>query len=211
MESFSAPVTAPPFHDQIRDGRIDHLISLMGHHSVPAPNYRKKLLERLSAFSDTTLDIIETSAEDGYVLDSATIIKHTEHAVREASFYLPRFTRDTTAYDSREIANGLHYLDRYRNVDRLEELTGTELDIASAFLNVTSALYEHASADHVEITYYKSDSAGYIKDPALQDLIATNYQQAETIISYIVERGSADSEALRDYLDNETALKGGVL
>lgn len=211
MESFSAPVTAPPFHDQIRDGRIDHLISLMGHHSVPAPNYRKKLLERLSAFSDTTLDIIETSAEDGYVLDSATIIKHTEHAVREASFYLPRFTRSIDLYEAREITNGLHFLERYMSVNQLEQLTGTELDIASAFLNVTSALYDYASADYVNITYHQNASAGYVNNPALQELIATYHQQAGMIVSYIEERGSADPDAVREYLENETVLKGGVL
>jgi hypothetical protein len=200
-----------PFHDQIRDGRIDLLIFLMGQHSVPAPNYSKKLREKLATFEATTLDIIEASAEDGHVLDAATIIKSTEHAVREASFFLPWFTGDFSIYEAREITNGLHFLDRYQSVSRLEELTGTELDIAGAFLNVTLALYDYASADYVDITYNQNESAGYVKDPSLQDLIAIHYQQAETITRYIEERGSADPEALSEYLENSTALKGGVL
>jgi hypothetical protein len=203
--------TGVPFYDQIRDGRIDHLMFLMSQHSVPAPNYSKKLREKLATFEEVTLDIIETSAEDSYVLNAATIIRSTEHAVREASFYLPRFTGQIDKYEAREITNGLHFLDRYQSVSRLEELSGTELDIASAFLNVTSALYDYASADYVDITYRQNDSAGYIKDPALQELIATRYQQADMIIGYIVERGSANPEALRDYLENGTVLNEGVL
>lgn len=205
----STPIAAQPFHDQIRDGRIEHIASLIG---GAVPNYyNNKLLSKLTDFSEATLDLIEASADEGYTLDVVTFIASPESAVREATFYLPRFTRDVSKYEVREITNGLHYLDRYRNVEKLDELTGTELDIASAFLNVTSALYEHASADHVVIAYHKGESAGHISEPALQELVATYYQQADMIISYIVDRGSADPDAVREYLENETVLKGGVL
>jgi hypothetical protein len=96
------------------------------------------LFEALDSFSDSTLALIEsnafwsmTQAKVRPQFLNKLITKSDERLVREFMFYRHRFTKYVTHSMASEVIVGLHYLERYKGQEALEELTGKELEIAS--------------------------------------------------------------------------------
>lgn len=192
--------------------------------------YKISLFEALDSFSDSTLTLIEsnafwsmTQAKVRPQFLNKLITKSDERLVREFMFYRHRFTKSVTHSMASEVIVGLHYLERYKAQDALEELTGKELEIAVTFLNTTIALFDNTDAMQVAFdddeeaisswdrTFYHGEPARFNRDIALQEVIAEYYEQADAIITYFKERRTADPVTLRKYLEDGTALQDGVL
>ena len=210
------PASVVPFHDQIREGRIDHLVVQL--RSIDG-GLNLKVRNKLEQFEDSTLDLIEAAAEWNANLSTPSeyfmnnvLLTRTERTICEAAFYCTRTSGDFDSHEVCENTTGLHLLDRYKEQDKLEELTGTELEIATAFINITAALKNNSDGRQLSfIEYEGTEAAWYIHDTELQDFIAAHHQHADDIIGYIGERRSANTEELRDYLTNGTILKTGIL
>jgi len=206
---------APPFHDQIREGRIDHLVVQL--RNIDG-GLNLKVRNKLEQFEDSTLDLIEAAAEWNDSLSTPSeyfmnnvLLTRTERTICEAAFYCTRTSGDFDSHEVCENATGLHLLDRYKEQYKLEELTGTELEIATAFINITAALKNNTDGRQISFVKEGTEAAWYVHDIELQDFIAAHHQHADDIIGYIEERRSANPEELRDYLTNGTILKTGVL
>ena len=215
--STNLPAPAAPATDYLKERRINSLVTKLDTHLLLSPGQTFKLKNALAAYKDsTTYDLLEAAAQwnskrlfpDGNFM-YATITQNTEQAVREAAYYRTRFDTEISNSKVNHLINGMHLLDRYKDT-ALEQLTGTDQEIATALLEVTKALNEHAK-DAVTHVFRNDDPATVIHDPDLIDLITTQYHRSHQIISYIEERRSADPAALREYLDNNTALDNGVL
>lgn len=192
------------------EGRVTSLINNL--YSRDDRTTRNNLRKKLRTLDGDTLDLIEEATTERYRVSPSTIIRGEERSIREAAFYGPRCThREINPYDALTVIRGLHFLDRYQTMIAMDRFTGTELDIATAYLNVTSAIYAHAG-EYLDFSKeYQREKAGYIKNPVLQDLIAVHYQQADAIIRYIDDRKTADPELLLAYLEDESPLREGVL
>lgn len=173
----------------------------------------------LARFSDSTLSLIESTvswnASKGNLrrrfMESA-ITSASEPATRELMFCIQLINNDLSSHEAFIFITGLHHLNHFRHTPRLEELTGKDLRIAAAFLNITAAIWENTDME-TYLAVHESDEeyAEYIKDPELQAIIVQNPEAAETIISYISERGTADTDGIRGYLSNAMAIRKGTL
>lgn len=194
------------------------LVTLLDSHSLLGIGKSAKLQRRLERFKEaSTFELLKEVAEWNNSLPHPegnfmylTIMEHKESVVRETAFFRLRFNKKQRSHAATYLVSGLHFLDRYAETKHLEQLTGTELEIASAFLNVTAVLSRHASRYNAEVNTYDTHGV-YIKSPELQELIAEHYDKSEDIITYIQERQSAEPDDLRNYLEHTGALRDGVL
>lgn len=215
-KTLPAPAAAPAT-DHLKEQRVNNLVASLDAHLLLSPGQVHKLRTKLSSYKNsTTYDLLDAAAQwnTEQLLPSgkfmfSLITLSTEQAVRETAYYRPRLGADLSNNQVHQLTHGMHLLDRYRDT-RLEELTGQEQELATAYLAITATLDAHVPDDTLH-DFYKNEPAVTIRDPKLIDLIATHCQQTHQIISYIEERSSAVPAALREYLDNATALKTGVL
>jgi hypothetical protein len=293
---------------------VKHILDIIKAHNIARTNPVNDARERLATYSDSTISlIIKESRSPNHRIELViiAIVESDEHTVREVMHLHPYCAKETAPKPHKQgdlisIIRGLHRLDRYKTTSHLDTLTGSELDIAAAFINVTSAVYRyfensplevktpvnpamgsiHISspvvqqfiADHHHRTtdlfglfkeglysdarsalsgfpslrWYKEQKPEsltgetidkaisylritaalnahteyehltrsgadwnyqgmYLHNQAFENLVEQHYDNTDTIIEYIKDRGSADPETLRHYLANNTALKGGVL
>ena len=169
-------------------------------------------------FSDKTIELIANTVE-WYTAQTgperefaySMLTEYDESSVRRFMLFLPQFTTDFDTYESREVITGLAHLERFKDQPQIDFLTGEEFNIAVAFLNVTAALYDRMDDKYLAFYDDRENPAGYIKDTRYQEFVIQNYRQSDAIAQYIRERGIVDAEAIKDYLDNGTALNTGVL
>jgi hypothetical protein len=178
-----------------------------------------QLRERIETLSDSTLAIVESTAAWSRqranpipsFIDIAIMFTN-ESLTREALFFRPLIDAD----DADPVlvlgaVTGLHWIDRFRRYERLEYLTGHDLETAVAFINITIALHEHTEREQLDPTPRNNVAGAVLIDQDLHEIIATSPNKADKIIQFIIERKSADPGALRDYLNNETVLRDGTL
>jgi hypothetical protein len=194
--------------------RTKELASLLDTNLMLSPKEMFKLRNKLDTYKDpTTYDLIQEAAERNnaslfpqFNYMYKLIILNPEQNVRETCHYRELIDKQLGTTELHGYVNGLHLLDRYKNT-KLEDLTGAELDTAVSLINIAATLKEHAPD---ELTN-DDDRAVTFRNPELTDLILENPQHGPSIISYIEERHTADPTALREYLNNATALNNGVL
>lgn len=204
--------------EQDRSARVNEVIDRLNIHSTLFPVRRERLQMKLADVQDSTLTLIQAAADWNAGLRTAetsfmyiVLTQSSEATIRETSIFRPLFSKSISSGQAREVVNGLHYLDRYKYQTNLEDLDWEEMEIATAFINITVALYGHANSDELHMPDYEDRTCFCIKSRELQDFIATHYRQADDIIGYITDRKTADPETIRKYLENGTALKNGVL
>lgn len=106
--------------------------------------------------------------------------------------------------------SGLPHLRWYKN-QSIAGVTEEIIDIAISYLRLTDALQTYSKYEHLALGGSAQRPAAYIDNPALEDIIDQHLRQVENIIELIKERGTADIGMIRDYLDDDTALKNGTL
>lgn len=206
--------------DDAKATRISSIIDSLDVHSSSDPGLVINLKNILGGYKDdTTYDLIENSIAadkqkprpDG-VFFSATIAYGTEQGVREAAYYRMLVPDYINLGTLQSCLRGLRLLECYRDI-KLEELTGSELNIVLALINV-SIKFIVLEMDENELGFYYDDngrSSVLIENSDLIDLIADNHQQVDSIIRFIEDRHSADPAALHEYLNDTTALQNGTL
>ena len=169
-------------------------------------------------FSDSTMELIASTVESHeakpgpeHEFPFHMFVEYPESSLRSFMVYLPQLDAEFDNFEATEIITGLTRLERFKDHPQIDALTGEDFDIAVAFLKVTSALYDRMDDKHLTFYEGKGDPAGYIGDISYQDLIVRHYRQADAITDYIRERGISDLDAIKEYLDNGTALNTGVL
>lgn len=177
------------------------------------------LRKRINTLSDSTLEIAHATTEWSRqrtmtvedLIDIA-IMFTDEPQTREALFYRPLI--DADGADPVLILGaitGLHWVDRFRRYERLEDLTGHDRDTAVAFINVTIALHQHTDREQLDPTPRNGIAGAVLVDLELHDIITETPDKSDQIIEFIAERKNADPEALREYFRNDTALREGSL
>jgi len=203
--------------------RINDLIDSLGVDSSSDPALKTSLTKILGGYADeTTYDLIEASvvkdnqkSRPDRVFFSSVIMYSTEQEVREAAYYRSLVPEYINLGTLQACLRGLHILGCYEDM-KLEELTGTELSIVTALINI-SIKFIIFDMDEIELGFYRDGDgkpAVLIDNDELGDLIVDHHQQVDSIIRFIEERHSADSAALREYLSDPTAassLRSGVL
>ena len=206
-----APAPLPSYH---RERRIKDLTASLDTELLLSPEELFKLRNKLDTYKDpTTYDLLQEAANrnneqlmpEGNFMYKL-IITQPEQNIRETCHYKGLTTNDLGTTELHGYVNGLHVLDQYKNT-KMEDLTGTELTTAINLIDIAATLRRNAP---IELTGW-DDAAVTYRNPELTNLVLANPQHATAIISYIEERHSADPEALRDYLNNTTALNNGVL
>jgi hypothetical protein len=139
------------------------------------------------------------------------ILEIKESALREVMFFCSRLTFNVHLVGVMQITAGLHLVDDYEEVSDLTCLRGEALDVATALFNVTAAVAEYTTQDQLVTKSHQGRKALCLSDLELQGLITASHQQANDIIAVIRERDSSDAGAIREYLNNGTALGTGVL
>lgn len=206
-----APAPLSSYH---REQRIKDLATRLDNQLLLGPNEMFKLRNKLDTYKDpTTYDLLEAAADsnNAFPLPEGNfmyklIIDYPERNIRETCHYRDLTNKNLGTTELHGYINGLHQLDRYKNT-RLEDLTGTELATAVNLINIAASLQEYAPQELND----DDDRVITFRNPELMDLILDNPQHAPAINSYIEERHTADTDALRNYLTNTTALNNGVL
>lgn len=178
---------------------------------------------KLQNLSDATLALIRDAAEWNHdaghkksrynraLFMKNAIIEIKESALCEVMFFCPRLAFNVHLIGVMQIVAGLHLLDDYEESTDLTRLRGEELAVATALINVTTAIAEYTTQDQLVTKTHHGRTVLYLSDLELQELITASYQQADAIIDVIRERGSSDVGAIREYLSDGTALNSGVL
>jgi hypothetical protein len=143
----------------------------------------------------------------------SVITETDERTVRETMFHRPHYAIDVDTNNAISITKGLHQLERFKDHPHLEELTGEDLDTAIAFLKVTDFLDSSFSGENLAYEYVDDDQdeSVYIADEEMHDLIVQHYGKADDMMKFMESRDSSDPAALREYLENYTALAEGSL
>lgn len=201
---------------EIIDTLMDELDFALVYNGGSARGFRSKL----EALSDSTIDMIWATSnwvqEQGlsrYELLHPLITLGREQMIREVVFHRPHFTEQIETRAAIQIINGLKYLDQFQKAEKLDELSGRELAIAKAVLNVTAALHGHAAGNTLidEIGEGLDDDVIYIFNPDLVDLIAEHHGKSPQMVAFIKEYGTDDDEHMLDYIQNHHALRDGTL
>lgn len=203
-----------------REERIYSLLTELDFRSYYGQRSEEEAQKRLYAFSDGTIELIaRTSAwnkEQGHPrfrFMFHVITEMDEQGVREAMFFQPHYLHDLDAIEAIGIIKGLHFLDRFKGVASLENLTGADLETAIAFLNVTATLDEDVTCEYLEESYEdgSDDASIFINQKDVHDLIVDHYDKADQIRKFIRERDTTDAVVIREYLENHSAINIGVL
>jgi hypothetical protein len=201
------------------DSRITKLIAALDMCDFYGDDIDPTLRKTLTGFSDSTLDLIEATtawnvarSSNHYNLMTYTINQNPEHIVREIMFFRPLFTNaDSSVEFISHFVIGLHRLNYFKGRTSLEELTGIELSIAVAFLNITMAVNDYAAAGLVDADYHDGVLGGFIGDGDYQQFVVDQHQHVEAIISFIEDRGTVDPDLILLSLESGTALMNGVI
>lgn len=216
---FPAPASQP-VSTVYRASRITNMVHQMDIGTLYGDSGDLAVEEALTGFSDSTIDIIEKAVafntEHGNQRRKfmySVITEADERTVRETMFHRPHYPIDVDTSEAIGITKGLHQLERFKGHAHLEELTGEDLDTAIAFISVTSFLVSPFSGGHVVYEYVDDDQdeSVYIADKEMHDLIVQHYDKADDMTIFMASRDSSDPAALREYLENYTALAEGSL
>ena len=202
-----------------RDALIAKLIADMDIGALVGVIVEEEIHDAMTAFSDSALELIGSAAASNKLKGNlrrkfmhAAITNGCESRTRELMFCVQLFNNDLGSNEAFVFIAGLHHLNHFRHTPRLEELAGENLLVATAFLNITAAIWEHTDMENYLAVYESDDEyAEYIKDPELQDIISQKPEAADTIIAYIRERSAADTDGIRGYLSNAMAIREGTL
>jgi hypothetical protein len=132
-------------------------------------------------------------------------------------FYRPHFSNASDLTNASPtvlpfgVVHGLHHLDRFKNHEHLEELTGRDFETAVAFMDVTAALYKHTMREQLSYKIGEGIAYTHITDTDLHDLISEYPDKADEMIAIIRERQTGDAALIRTYVENGTALREGML
>ena len=197
--------------------QIEQIIDGMGLRALYGNQSDRDLRRVISGFSDNTIQVIQENLhrEQGEQQKTmySLLMTSSEDTIREYLRLVPHGMENVSTGQLLAMINGLYFLAHFRGCRRLEELTGRDLQVAQAFLTVTAALYE-ASGETV-LNYHGSedgnDDALYVFAEAFHDLIVANSDRASDIAECISERQTGDTEAIREYLANETVLRDDAL
>lgn len=200
-----------------RDSQIESTLLALGLSSEFDLSTRSVMLDKLTNLSDETLALIPAILEIHHAgvhqlkFLYTLLGKTDEQSVRETLFYRARMGREVN--DLLQLTQGLHSYDRFRDTPRLDQLSGDDLDAATALLSVTAYLTEHYIEEHVSSGHYDKNEhyVRVITNEALIDLIASNPDKTGRLIRFIGDRRSTDPEMLRDYIEDLTPLREGVL
>jgi hypothetical protein len=202
---------------------IDEIIDTVALEEFCGARTTEKCRIELRKFSESTLILIRTAAEWNHdaghprtrynrvIFMKNAILEIKESALREVMFFCSRLTFNVHLVGVMQITAGLHLVDDYEEVSDLPCLRGEALDVATALFNVTAAVAEYTTQDQLVTKSHQGRKALCLSDLELQGLITASHQQANDIIAVIRERDSSDAGAIREYLNNGTALGTGVL
>lgn len=199
--------------------RIDSIVENTGFDSFYGKHAADEARRSLGRFEESTLELIErvslSNASKGhphfkFMLHVITALD--ERDTREVMFFFPHYLGDIDTEEAIGYVKGLRILDRFKDVPRLEELTGKDFTTAVAFLNITATMDEDVTCEYLENDHVESDIPSvYINDKALHDLIVEHYEKAEQIRRFIWDRRITDPAVIREHLSSHSSLSSGTL
>lgn len=205
-----------PVSSSLRHEKIIRVLASLYMENFNGANDRRAYYRALSKFSDSTLNMIENTAAwnrgniPSHDIMYDVLIRCTEEIVREVMFLRPLFNSPSDELSA--FVAGLHLTDYFTETTALETLTGQDIEIAAAYLNITLTVRHHMPYAAINSeNSYKGHLASVIESKQLQAFIVENHKKADSIISYIIERKVADIEVLHTYLKNETPMQNGSL
>ena len=182
-------------------------------------DYRDRLREHVNKLRDSTLDlfpgIIElhrSGVQQYKALYTLFDGEHSEQMIREFLFCRPLILeRNPRHHLLVKVLAGLRRLDRFKGLQQAEKLEGDDLSVPIAFINVTLILHQRCAGEWV---YQETDGEhrlAYIKNTDLQELITSHPEAAAAMVEFIKMRLTGDPVLLREYVEETTPLKQGVL
>lgn len=157
-----------------------------------------------AALSDETIDLI-TSTENHDNRRNAIlpplVMKADEQTVREVVYLHVQCTGETGRFLFNSIPligiiRGLHHYEQYKNTP-LDTLTGDELEIASALINVTAAIYCHFKSQPLHITTPNDPATSeiYLNDTAMR-LVTEHYKRVDELLRFLFSASECGDEAV---------------
>lgn len=192
----------------------------------PSIKHDNEVRKRIVQFDDSTLQVIEdalnwndaTKSNRGSVIDGI-VEGGRESIIKERLRYLPAFSPDTEEGPAYEMIRGLNFIEHFHGHD-ISELDGERFELAKAFLRVTEAII-YGTDNHEALNDSPSGknrsimafaiTGRFIADPDLADLIAEYPEKAGMMADFIYEREMTDAALLRQYVENDGALRDGML
>lgn len=202
-----------------RNHLIDLLVIAIDSGSMYGKSADHVLRIKLRSFSDSTIEIISQTAAWNrnqknlrYRYMYSVLTECSEVMVREMMFHRPHFVQDINTTEAMEAIHGLHMLEYFKDTHpKLEDLTGRDLEVAKAYLNVTAALHEHAERESLTDGEGPEQYTMYINDKKLSDCIIAHPEMSEAMVRFIMDRNTGDSDLIRAYVQDGTALRDGIL
>lgn len=199
----------------LRKTKIDSIMRDMGFDPDDLDSVGGLLHVRMSKLSDRTIDLIPPIAamhkEDHQFKFLYSAMDHrNEQSTRELLFFhtlIPRLDRVMLSL----FINGLRHIDYFKAVTEMETLRGRPLEVAVAFITVTSAMNSYLQDKGLVYSSEDDDSYMYIASTDLQDLLISAPDKADQLSEYISERRDGSPDALRAYIENTAGLRTGVL
>lgn len=178
---------------------------------------RGMLLEKLSRLTDSDLNLlrgIETLQRNGphqYKFLYTILGEQSDQLVREVLFFRPLINDRIDQLELIDLINGLHRTDRFKGHERMEQLTGDDLEAAIAFMHVTDAIHKYADGESLNSKEWNEENERFISDRDLHDLIAAHTDKADSIRRFIRDRRTGSAALISAFIESTTPLKQGVL
>jgi hypothetical protein len=158
----------------------------------------------LAGYSDETLAIIDSTANHDNRRNAILpplVMKTDEQTVREVMHLHVQCAGETGRFLFNSIPligiiRGLHHYDQYKNTP-LDTLTGDELEIASALINVTAAVYCHYKNQPLHITTPNDPATSeiYLNDTAMR-LVTEHYKRVDELLGFLFSASECGDEVV---------------
>lgn len=157
-----------------------------------------------AALSDETVDLIastETHDNRRNAILPPLVMETDEQTVREVVYLHVQCEGETGRFLFNPvpligIIRGLHHYDQYKNTP-LDTLTGEDLKIVSALINVTAAIYCHYKNPPLHITTPDDPATSeiYLNNTAMR-LVTEHYKRVDELIGFLFGASEGGDEAV---------------